>query len=265
MQEITIAQEQEYIKEAVSYFRAFCIKNSIQYFMIGGTMLGAIREKGFIGWDDDADFGMLRNDYQLFLSKIDLYENDKYSIEHYSNTKKVCHSIIRIRIKDVFFDTFGNYKKQYFNNLFFDIFPFDYLPQSSFANKQEKKLKKLKKLLYLKTTKNPSKTPVGFLKNVARCFIFSSSQRIAKRIDLLCFQKKHVDNEVCSMMSKYSYSRQTYDKKFFTSLTLYPFSNLMLFGPTDYNGYLTHLFGADYMIPRKDADITLNKAFINKI
>lgn len=75
--------------EMLKDIKKICIENDIKYFIVYGTLLGAIRHKGFIPWDDDIDIAMLSDDYNRFLEicKTNLPEkyflqNDKTDLEY---------------------------------------------------------------------------------------------------------------------------------------------------------------------------------------
>lgn len=62
-----VAEKQRVLLSMAKDFHSFCVKNNICYSVIGGTLLGAIREQGFIPWDDDIDILMDRRNFELLM------------------------------------------------------------------------------------------------------------------------------------------------------------------------------------------------------
>lgn len=111
-----------------------CRKHAIEYFVTGGTMLGAVRHKGFIPWDDDVDVGMTRANYEKFvkfavpeLPKDMFFQNDEtdpgYPSAHY----------MEARLRDKY-SRYSTEEKGFHNGLQIDISVYDkaYLPHNYF-------------------------------------------------------------------------------------------------------------------------------------
>ena len=83
MRELTISEVQNYYYEMIKYVDEICNKENIQYFLAYGTLLGAIREGGFIPWDDDMDIWMKRTDYERFMNVMPRYTDEKFFLQNY--------------------------------------------------------------------------------------------------------------------------------------------------------------------------------------
>lgn len=127
MRQISFDESKLLLLEMLLNFAKFCETNDIRYSIAYGTLIGAIRHKGFIPWDDDIDIIMLRDDYEKFIAK---YKDDRYEIIQGENMNNHAH----IRLSDsetvVQFKTKGLRSKFYKAGLWLDIFPIDKVPDS---------------------------------------------------------------------------------------------------------------------------------------
>lgn len=79
------AEIHEQLLKLLKKFHTICVENDIQYSLHGGTLLGAVRENGFIPWDDDADVSLTRSGYKRFLEVVENYTDDIFSFDRFSN------------------------------------------------------------------------------------------------------------------------------------------------------------------------------------
>lgn len=88
--------------EILKVFHKICEKHNLHYFLIGGTLLGAVRHKGFIPWDDDIDVGMPRKDYETLLKNADKWFPQKFKLSHWKNTKQYVYNFAKLEDQDTF-------------------------------------------------------------------------------------------------------------------------------------------------------------------
>ena len=123
---VSVKDVQKKLLEMMKWFHSYCEKNEIKYYMIGGTMLGAVRHQGFIPWDDDVDIGVPRNDYNklLTISKGLKPENSRYIIESYQDMNDD-YEYPFAKVYDTSTTLIENKRKQTKRGIYIDVFPLD--------------------------------------------------------------------------------------------------------------------------------------------
>lgn len=111
-------------------FDDVCKKNNLKYFSIAGTLLGAIRHKGYIPWDDDIDLGMERNDYDKFVKIAKNEFKDPYFLQSAYDDIDYAGAHVKLRNSQTLCATKYDFGFEYNKGVFIDIFPIDNLPDN---------------------------------------------------------------------------------------------------------------------------------------
>ena len=123
--------------EIMKYIRDFCDNKGIRYFLSYGSLIGAVRHKGFIPWDDDIDILMPWRDYARFCNEFS--DNSKYelfSVYAHNNSEKICNATFTKVINKYTVTEMFNYPVHVRRGLGIDIFPMNGYPD----NEKERKI-----------------------------------------------------------------------------------------------------------------------------
>ena len=231
---------------------------NLTYYIIGGTLLGAVRHGGFIPWDPDIDIAMPREDYEKLRVYFESNENERYFYQHYSTEKNhfLPHALIRIKNSHVIFSKKSRYKCLC-DGIYLDIFPLDNAPlDKKLQEKQMKKIRRISKLIYLKTA-NIYKTnnAFAFFAKYAVSILLSplTFNYLNRKRDKIMRKYNGKDSTyLVSMASHYSYWKQLMPSEFYGEPTRIQFEGLLLSAPAMTSDYLIRIYG-DYMkLPPKD-------------
>jgi len=232
--------------------KRICDKYRIDYFLIGGTLIGAIRHNGFIPWDDDIDIGMLRADYQRFIRACKRDLDSRYRLVLWNNEKDNPNIYAKIKIKGTTYIEKRSQNTKQSKEIFIDIFPFDNSPDNKRkAIKHGRKIAFYRRLLAMKCGVDFSDS-TSFVKSVLNHFLktisfFCSREKLYyKNISLCRLYEKCNTRYVVNACGTYNYMKERNARKMFCEFTEVPFESGMFKTIKRYDEYLAHIYG-DYM------------------
>ena len=239
--------------ELVKMVDELCSKLKLTYYIIGGTLLGAVRHGGFIPWDPDIDIAMPREDYEKMREYWLNNPSERYFYQHYSTEKNHIspHALIKIKNSHVVFGKANTRVKPSYDGIYLDIFPLDNPPEDKkLQEKQMKRIKSIRSLIYYKSGHICSRnnTIVKIIKHLISIFLSPISFRyLNKKMDRIMQEYNNPSSEyLVSMASHYSYWKQLMPKSMYGSPIRIDFEGIALSAPAKTDEYLTRLFG-DYM------------------
>lgn len=226
-------RHQEILLDIMTFVHDVCKKYGIRYYLTAGTLLGAVRHKGFIPWDDDLDICMWRSDCGRFFRAVRNELGDKYVVVDLLSRKAV-------GLKNTAVRHFGVRQFSYIpSNIIIDIIPVD------------------------KVFRYPN--PIGWLQERFVIFFFACAEKlgwrnaadipgkIARRLGMACASMFNVLNigwhHVWTSDARSWYSKRVYADSLVEDLCLLEFEGCHFYAPAMHHEVLWQMFGIDYMTP----------------
>lgn len=254
-----------------------CRKNSLNLFMCYGTLLGAVREHGFIPWDDDVDVGLVGMDYVNFLDILSREYEDKYNILNpYTRT---WHSMNFTHITNASAVSFEREHLKKWNGCPFvtglDIYPYYYIPRN--INEEEYILDLLVKIdevigmnrqLMALTGEGGIVSDRNALGQAVAMrlvelqretgYEFNNERPIENQLEILydqvCRITTEEDADYVARYDEYVKDRtRKFPKEFFEYTVSKPFEYISVPVPIGYDAILNARFGHDYIMPRQES------------
>ena len=252
----------------LSYIDEVCTKNNLRYYLCGGTLIGAIRHKGYIPWDDDIDIMLPRTDYHKLINL--LKADNKYRSLSMYNQPDYYYPFAKVVDLDTELIEYDLDIKIKDYGVYVDLFPLDGLPNSK--NKivaYYKKIMRARKAYYLAITSHytpTNKLSISVVKLLAWCVAQTIGwKKLLNRVDSISKEYDFETAQYIGVPSAGYGSKEVFHKGIVEKALRVEFEEYRFNIPVGYDEYLTSIYG-DYMkLPDENNRVTRHnfKAFSN--
>lgn len=253
-QGVTVRQLQMKLLDIFLYFKRICEENNLTYWCGGGTMLGAVRHKGFIPWDDDLDVFMPRKDYEILYDKwSEIADTNHYVLVRSDDKHNYHHTAMNLVDIQSTYVNRHNENEDIYHGCYIDIIPFEGCPNSKIG----RGLQIYHSIMYSvfncqrlpdnqgKLLRYPVMLLLGLIRSPKlRYKIWKYHQNKMTKYDF--YTAKYVKETISSFKGLF----RLYDRDIFDT-TDAEFEGITIKIPLGYDYYMKHIYG-DYMsIPKK--------------
>lgn len=245
---INVYEAKKLLVQMLHKIHEYCINNNIRYFLTFGTLLGAVRHKGFIPWDDDIDLAMPRQDYEIFFQNFNKNNSSFYKAIDCQNDKK--YYLPYGKVIDIRTILKEEINTKYSIGLYIDIFPMDNVPDDMHENK--KFMNQIKLYSYIQSIKfikynNKRNILKKFLIIILKALtIIYTSNKLARKCEKLYQKYNNINTQKIAVCAWYKRIEGAIPREYFNHLILMEFEGSSFMCPRDYDKILNAYYG-NYM------------------
>ena len=247
-----------------------CEKLGVEYVIMHGTLIGAVRHHGFIPWDDDIDICMTQDNYDRFIQEGNNVLPDNLRIQHISTEEECPNLFAKVRDKNTTFLHHEHIDLNINQGVFIDVFPVGKIKKGTlnitiehYKRKFFNIINECYDLAYIAEIKRPVSKVIG--KFIHYVIVKGFMKRVNRKDFILREEdrrrKLHYSGDDLTYIS--IYKKIVGPFSLFTRRKLYEYDGHKFYGPEDYDSLLSLLYG-DYMtIPPKEKQIVHKPLFVD--
>ena len=248
-QEVTDVSEIQQMELGImEYIHEVCQKIGVKYFLAYGSLIGAVRHKGFIPWDDDMDICMLREDYEKLQDYLIANPDERYEVMSYKNNLNYVYPFMKVQDNHTYLLE-EDVRIDSNMGIYVDIFPVDgYEDNADFKNKMTKLIKKRQLSCYtfkgITNTKSLLNSLIRYISVVI--FYFTNTNKYVEQIDELAKSRAVADYEQVDYLIYKDMNKPVWKREWLEQVIVGTFEGKEFMIPKHYHEILTSDYG-DYM------------------